>query len=82
MPRFTCIFLPFLVNQTQTQIDLQQEHKHKPSSRSSQIFSNHKTQIYKITTQTLFSSFNQQRNLQQIKFINPETKFINPENSA
>ena len=34
MPRFSCIFLSFLVNQTQTQIDLQQEHKHKPSSRS------------------------------------------------
>ena len=66
MLRFSHIFLPFLVNQpkirtqTQTQTDLQQEHKHKTSSRSSQIFlnqkihifSNHKTQIYKITTQT------------------------------
>ena len=54
------IFLHFLVNQTQTLINLQQEHKHKPNNRSSQIFSNHKTQIYKIITQTqIFSSFNQ-----------------------
>ena len=83
MLRFSCIFLPFLVNQTQTLIDLQQEHKHKPRSKSSQNFSNHKTQIYKITTQTqIFSSFNQPWNLQQIKFINPETKFINPKNLA
>ena len=69
-PDFLAFFLPFFVNQTQTQINFQQEYKHKPSSKSSQIFSNHKTQIYKISTQTqIFSSFNQQRNLQQIKFI-------------
>ena len=48
LPKFSCIFLPFLVNQTQTQINLQQEHKHKPNNRSSQIFSNHKTHIYKL----------------------------------
>ena len=34
--RFSSIFLPFLVNQTQTQTDFWQEHKHihKPSNRS------------------------------------------------
>ena len=38
-----------------------------------------KPRYTKIITQTqIFSSFNQQRNLQQIKFINPGTKFINP----
>ena len=47
-PDFLAFFLPFLVNQTQTQINLQQEHKHKPNNRSSQIFSNHKTHIYKL----------------------------------
>ena len=86
-PDFLAFFLPFLVNQTQTQINFQQEYKHKPSSRSSQIFSNHKTQIYKISTQTqIFSSFNQQRNLQQIKFItqkpNSKTQKIKHKNTT
>ena len=79
MLRFSCIFLPFFVNQTQTLIDLQQEHKHKPSSKSSQLFSNHKTQIYKITTQTqIFSSFNQPQKPPANKIHKPRNQIHKP----
>ena len=78
-PDFLAFFLPFLVNQTQTQINFQQEYKHKPNSRSSQIFSNHKTQIYKITTQTqIFSSFNQPQKPLANKIHKPRNQIHKP----
>ena len=77
------IYLHFLALSCQPNTNTNRSPARTQTQTQQQIFSNHKTQIYKIITQThIFSSFNQQRNLQQIKFINPETKFINPENSA